>query len=194
MTSLVLKFPWFTALLLSMCVGTFLFAPNGSEWFSRLALDQSHPQNALSWASAHFIHSDGNHVGWNLVALAILGYLIERQQRALLAVALMVGMIAVTTWFFVQTQFDVYVGFSGALNSLLVAALYVLRQRGSWWRGNEILWLVFWLAVIKSVYEYHQGIALFSATQWQTTPSFHLVGMVAGVGTVGLWHAFRPGR
>lgn len=186
--NLVVKVPWYSVLILLMCVLVFCCVPFQSELFNRLALDQSQPRNVLSWLAAHLTHSDANHLLWNMAALALLGYFIENYQRGLLLASLVAGMIAVDVWFFVQSQFQIYVGISGALNAVLVAALYALRVPGNVWRGNEILWLVFLLAISKNIYEYANSVALFSNTRWQTTPSFHLVGMAAGVVIVIVWH------
>jgi len=186
--------PWVSVALAAVCVASYCLVPFGSAGFDLLSLNQHAPFNLIAWITAHFTHSDTNHLFWNMAALLLLGYFIESSNRWLLILALVAGMATVDIWFFSQTQFGQYVGLSGALNSVFVVALYVLRKPGHWWRGNEILWLAFALAILKSIYEWFAGTAIFSNTRWQTTPSFHLVGMLAGILTLLIWHRLRrPG-
>ncbi|BFM08882.1 rhomboid family intramembrane serine protease [Halioxenophilus aromaticivorans] len=198
MPPLVSKLPWLSTAVILLCLVNYLFIPFNSEAFLSLALDQSRPWNAVAWMSAHLTHSDGNHLLWNLAAMAVLGFIIESQQRLLLALGFAASVVAIDVWFFNQAQFQVYVGLSGVLNGLLVVALYSLRSPQvssvGIWRGNEMLWLVLVLAVAKSVYELYAGDALFSNTRWQSTPSFHLVGLAAGAVVVSVWHRFKTWR
>ncbi|WP_317933089.1 rhomboid family intramembrane serine protease [Halioxenophilus sp. WMMB6] len=172
----------------------YLLVPFGSPLFDSLSLRQSEPFQVITWLTGNLSHSDGNHLFWNLAALLLLGFFIEQESRWLMLCALLVGFVAIDIWFFIQTRFQQYVGLSGALNTILVCALYTLRKPGHWLRGNEILWLVLLLAFAKNGYEYATHSALFSNTRWPTTPSFHIVGMLAGCGLVCLWWRLRFGK
>lgn len=179
--------PWLSVCVVALCSANYLLIPYNGAPFLALALDQAAPLNPLSWLGAHLTHSDGNHLLWNMAAMAVLGYLIESYNRKLLVVSLLAGVVVLDGWFFIQGQFDRYVGLSGVLNTLLVVALYTLRRPQTVWRGNEVLWLVLLLATVKSIYELLHGGALFSNTRWLTTPSFHFVGIAVGVVVVLAW-------
>lgn len=191
---MVKQFPWLSALIILLSGANYLLAPFASDAFAVLALDQSRPFNAVSWLSAHLTHSDANHLFWNMAVMALLGVFIEPQQRLLLLVTIVATVLALDVWFYGQQQFQVYVGLSGVLNAVLVVALYCLRAPGAVWAGNQVLWLVLVLALAKNFYELVSVGALFSNTRWQTTPSFHLVGMAAGVVVVLLWHRYWAHR
>ncbi len=174
------RLPWLSVGLFVAGCAIFWWAPYDSERFEWLILKRSMDSSWWSLLSAHFVHTDLNHLVWNMATLLILGSILESYHRLLLLVSLLLGIVLIDGWFFFQTMFNQYAGLSGALNALLVCALYAMRDGRHWFKGNEILWLVFVLALIKNVYELYIGDALFSNIRWSTTPSFHLVGMVAG--------------
>ena len=184
------RVPWLSAVTACICGLVYWLAPFGSELFVDLTLKHSTPWNLMALVGANFTHIDLNHFVWNLAALLVLGSLIERRNRCLMLVSLLVGVISINAWFFIQNQFTQYAGLSGALNTLLVVALYVLRVPQSIFKGNLVLWLIFLLVVAKNFYELIFNVALFSDVRWQTTPSFHLVGMLAGCLLVVVWNKF----
>ena len=174
------RLPWLTLLIACVCVSLFWWVPYESDSFGQLTLLKTAPGISWSWISANFTHTDINHLFWNIAALCVLGGIVELRDRKLLVAAVVVGVISVDLWFFIQTRFDQYAGLSGVLNTILICTLYASRVPGAVIKGNEMLWLILLLAAAKSIYELVVGTALFSDIRWRTTPSFHLVGMVAG--------------
>lgn len=185
-----LHWPWLTLSTLLICITLALLAPFGSDSFFSLTLKQAAPFEPLRWLSGNLIHTDNNHLGWNLTALGMLGILIERYSRLLWLLTMVIGFVVIDGYFFLQSQFQQYAGLSGVLNGYLVVCLYCLRNPAQVIKGNEILWFVLLLTTFKNGYEMLNGIALFSNTRWPGTPGFHLVGMGAGVMTVVVWHCF----
>ena len=181
------KIPWITLALGLLCIGLYVLVPFGSPLFGQLTLLKSASLEPVRWLTGNLLHSDWNHLLWNTVALLVLGSSIERYSRLLWWLTSSVTFAAIAVWFFIQTQFQQYVGLSGALNGFLLVALYSLRIPGHWFRRNELLWLVLVLAVAKNLYEFFSGSALISETRWPSTPSFHMVGMLAGVLVIAAW-------
>ena len=47
------------------------------------------------YVSGHLVHADGNHLLWNILGLLILGILVERRSRRLMALSLLAGIVSV---------------------------------------------------------------------------------------------------
>ena len=85
---------------------------------------------AQTWRmlTAHFVHSDFEHLLWNLAAFMVLGTVIERHSTRDLLYGLIVGVVAVNVYLSSVYQLTAYAGLSGVLNTLLVIALFKLCQ------------------------------------------------------------------
>jgi hypothetical protein len=124
--------PTITLALALITIVIALLAPENSERFDLLVLDRAEPR-WWPWLSAHVLHTDAEHLGWNVLALLCLGWLGETQGRLRFAVSIALGVAAVDVWFaWFNGALRYYCGLSGVLNTVLLATLFVrLRRTGS---------------------------------------------------------------
>lgn len=132
--------------------------------------------------SAHIVHSDLQHLLWNLCAIIILSLLIERESRSLLFVSLLTGIASINYYLWINA-IDVinYAGFSGVLNTLLVIALWQQWQKKR--RSLFIHYLpvvIYIFSLLKIIFELFYQQTLFTHTHWQAVPEVHLTGFIAG--------------
>src|SRR5262245_7612141 len=80
---------WLTLLLFSGMALLHCFTQN-LELFS---VDKIAIQHGEWWrlVSGHFVHSDNNHLIWNIVAFAMLGAMLEQHSRKLFIQSIVVG-------------------------------------------------------------------------------------------------------
>lgn len=129
--------------------------------------------------TGHWVHSDVEHLAWNLMAFGLLGYMIETcYGHFKLYAALIAGMFSVTVcvWFFVP-DLDFYCGLSGVLNTLL----FVLLIEGWLTSRSCIFPLVAVGASVKIAFELFQHSAILTQTLWPSVPEAHLAGAIAAV-------------
>jgi rhomboid family GlyGly-CTERM serine protease len=111
--------------------------------------------------TAHLIHVDFVHLGWNLAGLALVAWLFGREFRVHeWAVILAGSTIAVDLGFLLlEPQLDWYVGFSGVLHGLMAAGLC------AWlWRSPDSLTaLVATVFAAKLAWEHFAGPLPFTA-------------------------------
>ena len=145
--------------------------------------------------SAHFAHADGNHLAWNLVALIILGGLLEHREgvgRFLLY--LLAGIVSVNLFIAGQSQLAAYCGLSGVLNTLLAGVL------ASYYRVPALRNLVratAAAAALKIAVEVTGDQALLIQTAWPSVPLAHLWGFSGGLLVAIVLHQYsrrRPDR
>jgi len=183
--------PYLSLIVAAITVGLYLVAPltglPSNSPFGLLVLDKTQPMDLWRGLTAHWLHTDANHLLWNTSAILLLACLVEQRSRTLLVVALVVGMVAVSGWFAYQSLSTYYCGWSGVLNCLLLVALaglYWGPQDASKARyrhvNNGILGVIAVGALLKSLYEYATGTALVSNTLWPSSPGAHLAGLFAG--------------
>jgi len=170
------RVPFATLALCATIVAIALVAPYSSPAFDQLVLDRANPR-PWAWVTAHLLHTDWSHVGWNVFALASLGALAEPIDRTRFVVSLVIGVAAVNVWFVeFDTSLRFYCGLSGALNTVLLAALYQLRGAiaAPWLLG------VATVAAAKVGWEWHSGAALLTHTRWPSAVGAHVAGFAAG--------------
>lgn len=170
------RFPFLTISLLALLGGLHWLVPDRSVlWFSADAIAQG---ETWRFISGHFVHADTGHLLWNALGLAILGVLIEWRSRPLLLAALAAGVIAVGILLqSPASPLEHYCGMSGALNSLLVAALWME------WRATRS-WLVIAVAcgsLAKVVVEVSTGVSIVSDVSWPPWAWSHAAGLVGGL-------------
>ena len=177
------RLPWLTLGLAGLIAALFLAAGPLPE---ALLYDRAAIGRAEIWrlATGHLIHSDFDHLGWNLAALMILGGLVETTPglgRAGLLLALSIGTVAVTaTLWWAMPELDRYCGLSGVLN-----AVYVVLLAGEWRRsGSPILLILLAAGAAKIGVETVAGGALFTDPFWPSVPAAHLAGYLAGLATL----------
>lgn len=205
-----LRVPYLSLLLTLATVILFIVAPftqtnnpNPNSLFWLGVLNQDHPTELWRVITAHWLHTDLNHLLWNSAALLLLGSIVEQRSRGLLLCTLIGGMCSVGVWFYWQADSNYYCGWSGALNAALLVALATLYwptstpPSASQRYYNGLLWLVALGALAKNLYEYSSGVTLVSETFWQPAPAAHLAGWAAGLLLVTgfwVWNRVRSAR
>ena len=168
----------FAALALGAIIVAVAFAaPYSSPAFDALVLDRADAK-PWAWLTAHLLHTDASHVGWNVFALVCLGTLAEPIDRTRFVVSIVVGIAAVDVWFVAfDPSLRFYCGLSGALNTVLLATLYALRGTIAtpWLIGVAAI------AAAKVGWEWHSGVAFLTHTRWPSAVGAHVAGFAAGI-------------
>ena len=168
--------PWLTLALAGSMVA--LFAAFGPAPAS-LVYDQVAIADGQWWRllTAHLVHSDVQHLAWNLAGLLVLGTLLEPIDHKAFLAALFAGAIGVDMALIgLLPHIDFYCGLSGALNTLLLPLLIAF-----WTRTRSPLVLIIAVAsLVKILVELSLGQALFTQTAWASVPAVHLAGWLAG--------------
>lgn len=170
------KLPFFTISLLAITAAIHLLAPDKSLlYFGTTEIAQGQIWRLLS---GHMVHADVGHLLWNLLGLAVLGWLIERHSPRFLWAALIAGLAAVSALLLSSfSSLDYYCGLSGVLNSLLVVALWLeWRSSGSWWVAAVAIACLF-----KVLIETVTGDSLITQISWPPFALSHLAGMAGGL-------------
>ncbi len=131
------------------------------------------------WITTHFAHISVEHLVWNLFGLIVLGGIIEQTSRKVLGLALVAGIVGVNIYLASLYSLNAYAGLSGALNALLIIALYFLYQQPNY-KTASVITLI--LSIGKIIVEYSFELSLFSELPWPSVPQAHLTGLVAGIG------------
>lgn len=179
--SVITQVPFITLGLSVAAVALYFYAPKDSGNFQYLILNRDWPDELWRLVTGHIVHTDFNHLAWNVAALLILGTIIELRSRCLASISCIVALVSVSTWFSVQSMFAEYAGMSGVLNTTFVVALYILGGGQLLHKSNSGLWLIFFLYLSKNIFEGINGDALFTNTAWQPTPGAHIAGMLGGI-------------
>ncbi|HET6473704.1 MAG TPA: rhombosortase [Pseudomonadales bacterium] len=177
------RWPFATLALAALIVAVTFVAPYSSAAFDALVLDRA---GVKPWAllTAHVLHTDWSHVGWNVFALACLGALAEPVDRTRFVVSLAVGVAAVDVWFvWFDPSLQFYCGLSGALNTVLLATLYALRDA----IATPWLFAVAAISAAKVGWEWHTGAALVTHTRWPSAVGAHIAGFAAGIVLDGVY-------
>ena len=168
------KFPIATLSLSAVIIGLFLIsgaAPTTLIW-------QSNELNVWQLISAHFVHIGIEHLFWNCFALIVLGSIIEQHSIKRLMLTLVIGCTAVNLYLFTLFDLAAYAGLSGALNTLLIVALYQASKVPGY---KVAAWLSFIISVAKLIYEWSTGNAVLTSLAWPAVPEAHLAGLIAGM-------------
>lgn len=135
--------------------------------------------------TAHFIHSDNMHLTWNVIALLILGGLLEfREGPGSLMIYLLAGIFSVDIFLVGPSGLAAYCGLSGVLNTLLAGVL------GSLYREPCLRTISLWVgaaATLKIIVEVVSNQALLTHTAWPAVPLSHLYGYAGGILLTILW-------
>ena len=169
--------PLITLTLILLAIAISLIAPEPSARFDLLVLDRAQPR-AWAWLTAHFLHTDIVHLGWNVFGFGCLGALGEREDRVRFAMAIAAGIVAVDVWFvWINVDLRFYCGLSGVLNTVLLVTLYALRGR------IALRWLILAavLVALKLGWEWHSGVALLTHSRWPSAVGAHIAGFVAAL-------------
>ncbi len=130
------RLPWFTAVLSTVMLAFYVvFGPQPDL----LMYDRAGITAGERWrlVTGHLVHGDPGHLAANVLALVILGGVLESFQRLgikTLLLLVMFGLIVIDAVLWLKLpELDRYCGFSGILNTLFVAAVYQQwRDTGDW--------------------------------------------------------------
>lgn len=131
--------------------------------------------------TGHLVHADWIHLSWNLLGLGIVAALFARELRYIewLSAALMSIVVIDTGFFFWQPDLLWYVGFSGVLHGLMVAALVVHL----WRERDPLTAIVALLLPSKLIWEQFAGPLPFTAGSLElpVVVSAHSWGALGGL-------------
>jgi len=127
--------------------------------------------------TGHLVHFNFDHLFWDLLALLILGTVVELDsRRSLLSVLLFsIGGVSVWLWFG-AVALGAYSGLSGALTGVVVLAAVRQWQRTT----NPVFLWVLAGTVAKIVFELITHRTLFTSLSEYAVPGAHLAGFLAG--------------
>jgi len=137
-------------------------------------------------ATAHLVHYDWPHLGWNLAGVALVWFLFAREFTLLgWLVVLVASTIAIDAGFLIfEPQLDWYVGFSGVLHGCMAAGL-VARLKCE---RDPLTVIVATLFAAKLAWEHAVGPVPFTAATLAlpVIHEAHTYGALGG-GLAALW-------
>jgi len=143
--------------------------------------------------TGHLVHADLVHLGWNVLGVLIVAFLVARDYSWRQWLVILGVSIATTDLGFLllEPQLDWYVGFSGVLHGLMAAGLV------AWLRTSRdaITWIVTGLFAAKLAWEHFAGPLPFTAASLAVpvVHEAHTYGAIGG-GLAGLWLTRRTPR
>lgn len=173
--------PWLTGLAVLAAAGLWLIlgpAPP-SLVYDRAAIIQGEWWRLLT---GHLVHSNAEHALWDIAALALIGWVMERQGRLRMTLAVLSGMVAVSAglWWGLP-GLERYCGLSGMLNTLFVIALADLWTV----RRHPVIPLIAIGLLLKLAAEITARHSLFVQTLWPSVPEAHLAGCLGALAILG---------
>ena len=172
--------PWFTFGFGVLMVGLYAIAGPMPE---SLVYDRAAIAAGEVWrlVTGHLVHGDLRHLAANVLALMILGSVLESVLRfdvKTIAAAMLVGMLAVDGLLWTtRPPLAWYCGFSGVLNTLFVLAAYGQRRR----TGDAIYGLLALGGLGKIALEAWQAGSLLPTSSLPSVIEAHFAGFVAGL-------------
>ncbi len=170
-----MRFPFLTIIVSIFVLALFILTgpiPEGLIW------QQGGSAQYWRWVSGHFVHISLAHLAWNMIALLILGTIIEQTSKIVLSISAVIGIVGVNIYLASFYSLYAYAGLSGVLNSLLVLALYFMSKKPGY--GLASL-MTFVLSASKILFEYHFNVSMFAGLPWPSVPQAHFFGFVSGV-------------
>jgi rhomboid family GlyGly-CTERM serine protease len=170
------RLPWRSLLLAALAIGAWtVYGPAPEAWvYDRLTVGRGEWWRLLT---AHWVHSDGSHLLWDVSALLLFGMLFEARLGWQLPLALLAGTIGVDTWlWWGASDLRYYCGLSGVLNAVLVLGLLELWRE----QRHPLLPMTLAGAALKILLEMQLGEALLTRTAWPSVPAAHAAGYVSG--------------
>ena len=169
--------PWRSLVLVAGAVAAYLvFGAVPEAWvFDRQAIEQGEWWRLIT---AHWVHSDLTHAGWDIAALLLFGLLFERSLQWRLPLTLLLASIGVDVWlWWGNSALQYYCGLSGVLNSLLVVGLAQLWSDSR----HPLILLTAIGAAIKILVEIYFDQSLLIQTAWPSVPGTHAAGFICGL-------------
>lgn len=156
----------------------------GLHWLvadkTQLYFSAAHILDGEVWriVSGHFMHADLQHLLWNCLGLAVLGWLLENRSKRLLLAAAGTGILFVSALLLTPyAQLDYYCGLSGVLNTLLLVALWLQ------WNLTRSWWIIILTcgSIAKVLFEVSQGISIVTHISWPPYAWSHLADLSGGL-------------
>ena len=121
------KVPWLT-IVLSLVVITLYYVYGAAAEGLVYQRERIINGDILNIITAHFTHSGFNHLVFNVVALLLIGSIIELKSRFVLGMSIVIGVIGINLWLILDSNIMYYCGFSGVLNCLFAVGLFLVWQ------------------------------------------------------------------
>ena len=190
--SLWKRFPLHTALLI-VTAGLIYILPGCTQL---LIYDRTAIFAGESWrlVTGHWVHYSPSHLAYNLVALTLMGTLIELQESRRLLLLCLVSSITIGLSLLVfRPDLDYFAGASGIISAAVV--YYSLREITVSGPFRTIWFAVLVLLVGKIVLEsFWPGSSLVGVSgNFVVIPLSHAVGAVSGL-FLFFWWRWRPAR
>lgn len=125
--------------------------------------------------TSQFVHLDLSHLSYNIVALMILGVILENNYRQQIVLFLVASVSAIGCYLLIS-DLMLYCGISGAINALVPPAVF------SMWRQTRsfIPLLLGAIHIGRIVFEFFVESSLISNLDWPSHPPVHLIGLAVG--------------
>ncbi len=181
--------PWCTVSLTLAAVAVF-FIPGATH---ALAFDKDAILKGELWRfiTGHLTHWSMEHLFWDVLALLVLGIIVECRSRASLLACIIGSALAISSevWLF-ESNVTSYRGLSGIDSGLFALAACIILREGitgrNWWRAT-LAGAGLGAFAIKTVLELWLGHPLFvdsSASGFVPMPAAHIVGGLVGAAVV----------
>ncbi len=153
---------------------------SGQVLFDHLVFDRNAIGNGEWWRllTGHFVHTDWDHLTWNLLAFLILGSWLETHSRRYLIGAIVLGCLLIDMLLmggFSPLQY--YCGLSGVLNAFAVVGLWLHWLRYPGWISATVILLY----AGKNLSEAMLGESLLTDPGWAAFVPAHFAGALAGM-------------
>jgi rhomboid family GlyGly-CTERM serine protease len=175
-----LRLPWFTLSVTAFLLLLYGFAGPAPESliYDRMAITSGEFWRLLT---GHLVHTDNNHLTWNVLAFLILGAVLEREFRLpahFHLIVLGLGALTIDAWlWWGMPEITRYCGISAVLNTQLGVAAILL-----WVTTKSPLAILVGLgASVKIAVEITLQTSLFTDTLWPSVPEAHLAGLIVGL-------------
>jgi rhomboid family GlyGly-CTERM serine protease len=180
------------AALVAVLLGVYLAGP-GAIHVLRYERAAVFAGEAWRLVTAHLVHADAAHLGWNLLGVGIVAVLFAHdyapRQWLVIAAASVAAIDA--GFLLLEPQLEWYLGFSGVLHGLMAAGLV------AWLRVSRdpFAWFVTALFVAKLAWEHWAGPLPFTAESLSlpVIHEAHTYGAVGGA-LAALWFVCRSPR
>jgi len=167
----------------------------GADALPVLRYERSAVLSGEAWrlVTGHLVHADMVHLGWNVLGVLIVAFLVARDYSWRQWLVILGVSIATTDLGFLllEPRLEWYVGFSGVLHGLMAAGLV------AWLRTSRdaITWIVTGLFAAKLAWEHFAGPLPFTAASLElpVVHEAHTYGAIGGA-LAGLWLTRRMPR
>ncbi|BBO30128.1 hypothetical protein AltI4_45160 (plasmid) [Alteromonas sp. I4] len=133
--------------------------------------------NFWTLLSAHMVHIDIEHWGWNTISLLFVGSIIEQRSVLLLAFSFFLSIFAIDLLLLSGIHnVDMYCGISGVLNTFILIALWTI------WQKSHSFWVVaaVCLFIVRTISEIILGNSLTTNLAWPAYTEAHMAGVISG--------------